>query len=158
MSEVVYGWPAQVDETLTYVDGVVPKYVKDKSYQALDVAKQAPDAARGIVADVQSRGVYSTASSYYEKYEPVAEQLTYEAWQKILTVPFVPQAVNVAAPAAKFGALQYNNIVKGLTSKNLPLVGYLPLIPIERIEEAIKPAPATVPADVAPSTPVVSAE
>jgi hypothetical protein len=153
----VYGCPVQVDDTLTYVDGVLPKYVKDKSYQALDVAKQAPDAARSVVADVQSRGVYSTASSYYERYEPVAEQLTFDAWQKILTVPYVPQAVNVAAPAAKFGALQYNNIATGLKSKNLPLVGYLPLVPIEKIEKAHAAAiPAS--ADTTPSAPAVSAE
>jgi hypothetical protein len=148
---------SKVDDTLTYVDGVLPKYVKDKSYQALDVAKQAPDAARSVVADVQSRGVYSTASSYYERYEPVAEQLTFDAWQKILTVPYVPQAVNVAAPAAKFGALQYNNIATGLKSKNLPLVGYLPLVPIEKIEKAHAAAiPAS--ADTTPSAPAVSAE
>ena len=153
----VYGFLVQVDETLNYVDGVVPNYVKEKSYQALDVAKQAPDAAKSIVADVQSRGVYSTASSYYERYEPMAEQLTFEAWQTILSVPYVPQAVNIAAPAAKFGALQYNNIAKGLKSKNLPLVGFLPLVPIERIEEATKAAtPAS--ADTAPVAPAVSAE
>ena len=136
-----------MDNTLTYVDGKVPKYVKDKSYQALDVAKQAPDAAKSIVADVQSRGVCSTASAYYERYEPVAEQLTFDAWSKILTVPFVPQVVNVAAPAAKFGALQYNNIAKGLKSKNLPFVAYLPLVPIEKIEKAhAAAAPGSAPA------------
>lgn len=151
---------SKVDETLNYVDGVVPKYVKEKSYQALDVAKQAPDAARGFVADVQSRGVYSTASSYYERYEPVAEQLTYEAWQQILKVPFVPQAVNVAAPAVKFGATQFNSIAKGLKSKNLPLACYIPLVPIEKLEEAMKPAATAAPAPTTTHTvtPSVDAE
>lgn len=161
LSNVASKCHVQVDETLNYVDGVVPKYMKEKSYQALDVAKQAPDAARGLVADVQSRGVYSTASSYYERYEPVAEQLTYEAWQMILTVPYVPQAVHVAAPAAKFGALQYNNIAKGLKRKNLPLASYIPLVPIEKLEEAMKPvstsAPAAAPAAAPADTPAAPA-
>ena len=47
----------QVDEIMQYVDSMLPKFVKDKSYQAFDVAKQAPDAARAVVADVQSQGV-----------------------------------------------------------------------------------------------------
>jgi hypothetical protein len=145
---------SKVDETISYVDGVVPKYVKDKSYQALDVAKQAPDAARGLVSDVQSRGVYSTASSLYERYEPVAEQLTFEAWQKLLTLPLVPQAVNVAAPAAKFGVVQYNKLAEILKSKNLPLTAYIPVVPIEKLEEAMKPAVAPAPAPTA----AVSAE
>jgi len=147
---------SKVDETLAYVDSILPKYVKEKSYQALDVAKQAPDAARGLVADVQSRGVYSTASSYNERYEPVAEQLTYEAWQKILTVPYVPQAVHVAAPAAKFGALQYNSLARGLKRQNLPLVNYIPLVPIERIEEALKPVPASAPPAAPPAAPAAT--
>lgn len=148
---VVYKCHVQVDETLNYVDGVVPNYMKEKSYQALDVAKQAPDAARGLVADVQSRGVCSTASSYYERYEPVAEQLTFEAWQKLLSLPYVPQAVHVAAPAAKFGAQQYNNIAKGLKSKNLPLASYIPLLPIEKLEEAMKPVSTSAPASALPA-------
>jgi hypothetical protein len=132
----------QVDETLTLVDGVLPKVVKEKSYQAYDVAKQAPDAARAVVAEVQNQGLYETAAIYYQKYEPAAEQLTYIAWQKILTVPLVPQAVHLAAPAAKFGAQSYNNLATTLKGKQLPFAEFIPLVPIERIEEATKTVPA----------------
>ncbi|CAK9199027.1 unnamed protein product [Sphagnum troendelagicum] len=134
----------KVDETLILVDGVLPKVVKEKSYQAYDVAKQAPDAARAVVAEVQNQGLYETAATYYQKYEPAAEQLTYIAWQKILTVPLVPQAVHLAAPAAKFGAQSYNNLAITLKDKQLPFAEFIPLVPIERIEEATKTVPATV--------------
>ena len=85
---------------------------------------------------------FSTASSYYDKYEPVAEQITYEAWQKILTVPLVPQAVHMATPPAKFAAEKYNYVASMLKGRGLPLTGYLPLVPIERIIEASKSTPA----------------
>jgi iron uptake system EfeUOB component EfeO/EfeM len=140
--EILQYVDSKVDETLAYVDGVMPQYVKETSYKALDVAKQAPDAARAVVADVQSQGLYETASSYYERYEPVAEQFTYAAWQKILTVPYMPQVVHTAAPAAKFGAQQYNNIASVLKGRNVPLSAYIPLVPIERIEEASRNTPA----------------
>lgn len=133
---------SKVDETLALVDGVVPQFLKEKSYQAYDLARQLSDMARAIIADVQKQGVTETASTYYQTYEPVAEQLTYHAWLKILTLPYVPQAVNFAAPAAKFGAQQYNYMASAWKEKHLPLSGVIPLVPIERIEEAIGTAPA----------------
>ena len=59
------------------------------------MAKQAPDEAKNIIVDVDSCGVYSTMSSYYKRYEPVSEHFTFEAWQMILSVPYVPQVVNI---------------------------------------------------------------
>jgi hypothetical protein len=97
-----------------------------------------------VVAEVQNQGLYETAATYYQKYEPAAEQLTYIAWQKILTVPLVPQAVHLAAPAAKFGAQSYNNLAITLKDKQLPFAEFIPLVPIERIEEATKTVPAAV--------------
>jgi hypothetical protein len=133
---------SKVDETLALLNEMLPPLLKEKSSQAYDVAKQAPDAARAVVADVQNQGLYETAASYYQRYEPAAEQLTYSAWQKLLTVPLVPQAVHLAAPAAKLGAQSYNNLATVLKDKQLPLADFIPLVPIERIKEATRTVPA----------------
>ncbi len=135
----------QVDETLALFDDVVvPQFLKEIAYQVYHVAtKQAPEAARAIVAEVQKQGAIATASNYYYSYKPVAEQIIYQGWAKILTVvPYAPQLVDLAAPGAKFSALQYNQLATVLKEKHVPLSYFIPLVPIQRIEGATKIAQA----------------
>jgi hypothetical protein len=136
---------SKVDETLALFDDVVvPQFLKEIAYQVYHVAtKQAPEAARAIVAEVQKQGAIATASNYYYSYKPVAEQIIYQGWAKILTVvPYAPQLVDLAAPGAKFSALQYNQLATVLKEKHVPLSYFIPLVPIQRIEGATKIAQA----------------
>jgi hypothetical protein len=136
---------SKVDETLAlFNDVVVPQFLKEKAYQVYNVVtKQAPEAARAIVAGVQKQGAIATASDYYHSYKPVAEQIIYQGWAKILTVvPYAPQLVDLAAPGAKFSAQQYNQLATALKEKHVPLSCFIPLVPIQRIEEATKIAQA----------------
>jgi hypothetical protein len=74
----------QVDDTIQYLDIILPQSVKDRSAQAFDVARdaarQAPDTARTVVGHVQEQGVYNTATNYYTKFQSIAESYGTQAW------------------------------------------------------------------------------
>jgi hypothetical protein len=120
-------WIWQVDPTIVLV---VPPFVRLKCYQICDLAIEGTYSARGILSEMQAQGrLYKTATD-------AAEQLTYIAWQNILTLPYASKVTSLAAPVAKFSAMRYNSIVALLKKNKVPLAFLAPLVPIERIEEA----------------------
>ena len=126
-----------MDDAVGAIDGVVPQSIKDKSFQAYGIAKQVPEAVKSVVLDLQKNGLVETAKSYYATYEPVAEELTFTAWKQFLKLPYAPQAVHFAAPPTLFCAEKFNQIVEGLKSNHVPLSGYIPTLPVDKLEKAV---------------------
>ncbi|EFJ05622.1 hypothetical protein SELMODRAFT_450884 [Selaginella moellendorffii] len=137
----------KVGETLVVLDQRLPPVVKDTTQRAFDVAKQAPDAAKTVVADVQKNGLYESVRVYYVKYEPIAEAWTIEGLKKLKTFPGVPRFIDLVAPSALFGAEKFNQIVSTFKDRNVPLSGYIPLVPVEKIEQALRADPRESPVD-----------
>lgn len=127
----------KVDDAMGVIDGVVPQSVKEKSSQAYGVARQAPEAVKSVVSDLQSNGLVGTAKSYYATYEPVAEEWTSAVWKQFLKLPYAPQAVHFAAPPTLFCAEKFNQVVEGLKGKQVPLASYIPAVPVEKLEKAV---------------------
>ncbi|CAM6091987.1 unnamed protein product [Calypogeia fissa] len=125
----------KVDDTIQYLDIIIPQGVKDRSVKAFDVARdaarQAPEAARTVVGQVQEQGVSNTASNYYTKFQPIAESYGHQALQSLMSLPLAPQA----AGAARIGAEKLNLILLSLRDSQLPLSAYVPLLPLNHFEK-----------------------
>lgn len=128
----------KVDGAVGTLESVVPQTVKDTSCQAYGVARQVPQAAKAVVSDIQTHGFVETAKSYYATYEPAAEEWTYAAWNKLLQLPYAPQAVHFAAPPTLFCAEKFNQVVGNLKEMQVPLAGYIPTFPVEKLEKLVK--------------------
>lgn len=128
----------KVDSAVGALEGAVPQSIKDKSHQAYGVARQVPDAAKAVVSDLQTNGFVGTAKSYYATYEPVAEEWTYAAWKQLLKLPYAPQAVHFAAPPTLFCVEKFNQVVDNLKGRQVPLAGYIPTLPVEKLEKSVK--------------------
>jgi hypothetical protein len=113
-----------VDYFLHFLDGHLPKNVKDTGLQAFDIAK-------GTVSEVQTKGLYPTAEEYYEKYGPVAETYGVKAYKEAIKFPLVPQAVSVT----RYGALKVNDIIVGLKNNGVPFAHYLPILPVSYFDK-----------------------
>ncbi|KAJ7522394.1 hypothetical protein O6H91_18G009000 [Diphasiastrum complanatum] len=129
----------KVSESLVLLDSSVPQTVKVKTAQAYELAKQAPDAAKSVVSDVQKNGLYGSVKTYYVKYEPVTDEWTSDTLKKVKALPGVPFVIDWVGPSALYGAGKYNRLVSLLKEKQVPLSGYIPLVPVEIFEKAVKP-------------------
>lgn len=128
----------QVDGAVSLLEDAYPQFLKDPSNTVLSLVRLSWETASTLLADVKDQGVFETAKSYYDKYEPVAEDLSIKAFQTLLTVPFAHQVVSLVAPAALFGADKLNAVVFTLKEHHVPLAEYIPVLPVEKIHEVIR--------------------
>eukprot|EP00897_Mesotaenium_endlicherianum_P007857 jgi/Mesen1/709/ME000109S_10929 len=132
----------KVDAILKFITSHTPGYVKDKSAQAYDLAKAAPENAKAVYGQVQEKGVVGVSKAYYSKYEPVVQDYAYSTWKWGLSFPYVPQIVNALTPPALYGAGKYNYLVSNLKESQVPLAkpvaAYLPTVPVEKVEKTVK--------------------
>lgn len=152
-SELLYFVDSKVDHTICKVDEHLPPTVKHITYQVYDIAKQAPSIGRSIVDELQRNGIIGTASQktkvlysryepavkyLYVKYEPLAEEWTFFAWDKLLKLPLFPQVVHIFIPTATYFSEKYNYIVLCLADNHYRIAAFLPLVPVEKIKKAIE--------------------
>ncbi|KAG6558132.1 hypothetical protein Mapa_000313 [Marchantia paleacea] len=124
----------KVDDIFHLLDDVLPELVKEKSYEVVDVAKNAPDFARSVLSEVQKRGVINTAKGLFDQYEPIAEAYGIKAWKTALGLPLVPQAVGVVRSVG----VKANHVIINLKDSQLPLASYLPLLPLNYFDKLTK--------------------
>lgn len=142
----------KVEDVVVKVDNYVPPTVKSKTCQMYGAAKKAPEVARSVVADVREVGVVGKAKevgktvyaisepkakNLYDKYEPVAEELSLMAWYKLRQVPMVPAIVEALLLPSTFCIEKYNSGVQYLADGEYRVATYLPLVPAEKIKNTI---------------------
>jgi hypothetical protein len=114
----------EVDYVVQILYGVLPGTIKEVGNKVLDISRSA-------LTDFQIYGVYVTAKGYFDKYEPVAKSCAICTYTKVLRLPLVPQAV----ACTRFGAVMVNRIIVSLKESRLPLVSFLPLLPVNYFDK-----------------------
>jgi len=142
----------KVEDVVVKVDSYVPPTVKSTTCQMYGAAKKAPEVARSVVADVREVGVVGKvkevgktvyaisepkAKKLYNKYEPVAEELSLMAWYKLRQFPMVPAIVEALLPPSTYCFETYNSGVKYLANGEYRVATYLPLVPAEKIKNTV---------------------
>ncbi|KAK4378916.1 hypothetical protein RND71_000778 [Anisodus tanguticus] len=143
-------------EVLKFVDRKVDESVRKIETRVPPMVKQAPAAARSVVADVKSAGVIGTASALaktfyakyeptakglYTKYEPMAEQYATSAWISLNRFPVVPRVTQAVAPTAAYYSEKYNVMVQQTADKGYKVASYIPLVPTEKIAKVFTTQP-----------------
>lgn len=135
--EVLLFVERKVDDAVGVLDGVLFQTLKKKSSQACGVVQEVPEIVKSVVNKLQTNGIVGIAKSYYVAYEPVAEEWTCAAWKQLLKLPCAPQAVHFAAPPTLFCAEKFNHVVHNLKEMHVPLAGYIPTFPLEKLERVL---------------------
>ncbi|KAG6434290.1 hypothetical protein SASPL_105914 [Salvia splendens] len=104
----------------------MPSSLRSASFKAYNHARKAPVAARCVMADVQKSGMVETASglakSVCAKYEPVAKDL-YTKYEPM---------------TEEYALHMYNQKVEVAAKSGYKVAAHLPIIPIDKIAEAIR--------------------
>lgn len=143
----------QVDTSVNRVQDCLPSSLKRASFKAYKHARSAPVAARSVMIDVKNTGMVETASGlaktvfskyepvakdFYTKYEPVTEEYLLYVWRVLNQYLLFQRAAQAAAPIAGYCSDMYNQKVELAAKSGYKVASHLPLIPIERIAEALR--------------------
>eukprot|EP00250_Pteridium_aquilinum_P007095 c16889_g1_i1 orf=395-1039(-) len=128
----------KLDVVVCAVQKYAPHVLKDCCGKVVDVAKKVPDFAVEFASEVHRVGVIDTTRGYFNKFEPLAEEWMHLAWKQYLKLPFSLTLVHVASPPAFFVGEKLNQLLSHLKAHKLPLVEYVPLLPLKRIETILK--------------------
>lgn len=143
----------QVDDSVSKVQSCVPSSLRRASSKAFNHARRAPVAARCVMADVKKSGMVETASGlaqkvyakyepvakdFYTKYEPVTEEYALYIWRLLNQYTLFQKAAQAAAPIAGYCSEMYNQKVQGVADRGYKVAAHLPIIPVERIAEALR--------------------
>lgn len=142
----------KVGDAIVTLDNHVPPTLKSKTCEVYGAVKKAPEAARSVVTNIRQVGVVEktkevaktlyvksepAAKNLYDKYEPFAVELSLSAWYKLRQVPVVPKVVEVLIPPSAYCVEKYNSGVQYLSDGEYWVAAYLPVVPVEKIKNAI---------------------
>lgn len=143
----------QVDDSVNKVQSCVPTSLRRASFKAFNQARRAPVAARCVMADVKKTGMVETASGlahkvyakyepvakdFYTKYEPVTEEYLLYIWRLLNQYALFQKTAQAAAPVASYCSEMYNQKVQDAAKRGYKVAEHLPMIPVERISEALR--------------------
>ncbi|KAK7311986.1 hypothetical protein RJT34_10503 [Clitoria ternatea] len=146
------------DDVLVFVDDKVDEATHKFDEHAPPLAKQLANQAKGLIenvaheagkvaSEVQTGG--PRAAIHYVAAESVHFVLvsSVKLWSGLNHYPPFHALAEMAVPTAAHWAEKYNHVIKVMADKGYTLVGYLPLIPIDKIAKAFKQGEANLKGD-----------
>ncbi|KAH7366060.1 hypothetical protein KP509_18G061400 [Ceratopteris richardii] len=115
-----------------------PHLLKGCLDKSVDVAKKVPDYIIEVSAEIHRVGFIEASKGCFNKAEPIVEEYLHFAWKQFLKLPFSLTVVHIVTPPALCAGDKVNKLLCTLKDHHFPLAGYLPLLPIKRIESIIK--------------------
>ncbi|GLT86685.1 hypothetical protein SLE2022_048070 [Rubroshorea leprosula] len=130
----------KVDEVSHKFDERAPPVAKQVVSQAQFLIQQALEKVQKFVSEARDNG--ARGALHYAAAESKQLVLTnsVKVWVKLNYYPSFHSVANMAVPTAACWSDKYNHVVNDMTHKGYPVFGYLPLIPVDEIKQAVKQA------------------
>ncbi|KAG2702717.1 hypothetical protein I3760_06G103300 [Carya illinoinensis] len=128
----------KVDEASHKFNEHAPPFAKQVVSKAHCLIQKASQKARKLVNVVQHGGPRAAVHYAATEYKQFILSLSVKMWVALNQCPPFHTVAEKAVPAAGHLTGKYNNVVKDMSQKGYPLVGYLPLVPVEDISKAFK--------------------
>lgn len=137
----------KVDEATHKLEEHAPPLAKQAVMTTRDLIQEASEKTQKIVGEARRDG--SKAALHMATAECKQFLLTnsVKAWVKLNNFTPVHTVADMAVPTAAHWSEKYNDVVKNMSQKGYPLVGYLPLVPVDEIAKAFKQGEAGKKAD-----------
>ncbi|CAN0896134.1 REF/SRPP-like protein At1g67360 [Linum grandiflorum] len=128
----------KVDEATHKFDKHAPPFAKQAVSQAQSLIHSATEKAQKLADEARTGGPRAAFSYTVTETKNVVLSNSVKAWCVLDKYPSVHKIGAAALPTAARWSDKYNQTVKGLSQKGYPLVGYIPLVPVEEIERMVK--------------------
>ncbi|KAK6930819.1 Rubber elongation factor [Dillenia turbinata] len=128
----------KVDEASHKFDERAPPLAKQVVSQAHRAVLKATEVAKTLVHKAQTGGPKEAIHYAAEENKQLLLNGTVDAWSRLNKIPTIHKAADLAVPTAAQWSEKYNKVVVDMKHKGYPVVGYLPVVPIEKISEAFK--------------------
>ncbi|XP_010531607.1 PREDICTED: REF/SRPP-like protein At1g67360 [Tarenaya hassleriana] len=128
----------KVDEASHKFDKHAPPLAKQVVSQANVLIHRAAEKAQNLFREAQTGGAKAAFSYAAMEYKNFLVINSVRAWTKLNQYKPIHKVSDKALPIAAHLSEKYNRIVKDMSQKGYPIIGYLPLVPVEDISKAYK--------------------
>lgn len=128
----------QVDEAAHTFDKHAPPVAKQVVSQAQCLIQKASGKAQQLVNEARAGGPRAAVQYAVTEYKHFVIDQSVKVWVKLNEYPSAHKITEVVVPTAAQLSDKYNRVVKKMSQKGYACFGYLPLVPINEIAEAIK--------------------
>lgn len=139
----------KVDEATHKFDEHAPPLAKQVVRRTHSLIQKTSQKAHKLVNEAQTGGPRAALHYAVSEYKQLLVSQSMKIWGGLNKCPpFHTVAVKVV-PAAAHLSEKYNHVVNDMTQKGYPIFGYMPLVPVEEISEAVKQGEAEKKGDAA---------
>ncbi|KAJ4962053.1 hypothetical protein NE237_021963 [Protea cynaroides] len=124
----------KVDEAAIKFDKDAPSLAKQVVNQASCLVLKASKVAQTLVSEARIGGVPAAMNYAAGKYKDFILDQSVWIWYTLNQVPPFQKAAEVVVPTAAHCSDKYNHVVVDMRKKGYTGFGYLPLVPLEKIE------------------------
>ncbi|XP_031252949.1 REF/SRPP-like protein At1g67360 [Pistacia vera] len=128
----------KVDEASHKFDKHAPPTAKHVVSHAHILIEKALQKAQKFVSEAQTGGPRAALHYAAGEYKQFVLASSAKAWHKLNHYAIFHTVSDITVPTAAHWSGKYNHVVLDLNKKGYPVVGYLPLVPIDEIAKAFK--------------------
>ncbi|KAJ8759044.1 hypothetical protein K2173_003282 [Erythroxylum novogranatense] len=123
----------KVDEAKDKFDKDAPSGVKQVVSHAETLIQKAAKKGQELIQEARSGGLPAALHYAAEESKHLVLDGSVKIWTKLNEYPILHSAAEIAVPTAAHWSEKYNHVLKYMTQKGYPVVGCLPLVPIDEI-------------------------
>lgn len=127
-----------MDEASHKFDKHAPPMAKHVVSHAHVLIEKASQKAQKFVSEAQAGGPRAALHYAAGEYKQFVLINSAKAWHKLNHYSIFHTVAEITVPTAAHWSGKYNHVVLNLNKKGYPVVGYLPLVPIDEIAKTFK--------------------
>ena len=128
----------KVDEATHKFNEHAPPFAKQLADQAKILIQKVTQEAGNVLSEGQSKGPRAAANYVATESKNVLLINSVKLWTGLNKFPPFHAVAEMAIPTAAYWSEKYNHVIKVMTEKGYSFVGYLPLIPIDKLSKAFR--------------------
>ncbi|XWS22756.1 hypothetical protein CRYUN_Cryun29cG0063600 [Craigia yunnanensis] len=134
----------KVDEASHKFDEHAPAAAKQVVSQAQDLVHKAAQKAQKLVDEARINGARGALRYAIAEYKLFVLVNSTKLWVKLNHNSAFHSVAEKVIPTAANLSEKYNCVVKDMSGKGYPVIGYMPLIPVDELGEAVKQAESKI--------------
>ncbi|XP_050206592.1 REF/SRPP-like protein At1g67360 [Mercurialis annua] len=128
----------KVDEGADKFDKHAPPLAKQVAGQVHSLIQITVQKVQEFVNEARVGGPCAAVHYAAKEYKHFALTQSVNIWIKLNQFPIIHTVADMAVPTAAHWSEKYNHTLKVMTQKGFPIVGHLPLVPVDEISKAFK--------------------
>ncbi|XP_030527553.1 REF/SRPP-like protein At1g67360 isoform X2 [Rhodamnia argentea] len=128
----------KVDEATHKFEKHAPPFAKRIACEVHHLILMTAEKAQRLVNEAQTGGPHAALHYAVAESKQVLLDQSVKVWVRLNKVQPLHMVVDLTVPTAAHWSKKYNHVVADAKRKGYPVIGYLPLVPIDEIAKAFK--------------------